>query len=129
MGEDFNVIGWVVVAVLALGTIIAILCSVLRKYTINFNTKEVEFEGLDAIKARKGAKIELPTLTSRNYDFLGWFYDEACTQKADLSKMVDKNLTLYAGWKKKKKDSQIPQMGSYTDYIMHNISFNIALDW
>ena len=40
------------------------------------------------------------------------------------------DIVLYAGWKKKKqKQNNQPQTMGYTDYIMHNISFNIALDW
>ena len=40
------------------------------------------------------------------------------------------DIVLYAGWKaKKQKEQAQPQAMSYTDYILHNLSFNIALDW
>ena len=96
----------------------------------NFKYQSVCFkiEEIEAIKARKGQEIVLPELASDKHEFLGWFTDKACTQKFEGAMPGD--VVLYAGWKKKQQKSQAQPAGmSYTDYIMHNISFNIALDW
>ena len=121
---------WIVLGVCVAGLIIAIIGVSCRKYKMTFDTNGVPFdEEILPIKARKGQEITLPELSSDKHEFLGWFTDAACTQKFDSNKMPG-DVVLYAGWKKKKqKQNNQPQSLSYTDYIMHNISFNIALDW
>ncbi len=125
------IIGWIIVGVCVVGLIAAVLGAVLRKYKLTFDTNGVKFnEEIEEIKARKGQKVYLPELISPKHEFLGWFYDKECTEKFDAEKMPKGNFVLYAGWKKKKEKSQAqPNVLNYTDYIMHNISFNIALDW
>ena len=123
-------IGWIVFGICVAGLLIAIIGVSCRKYKMTFDTNGVHFdEEVAPIKARKGQEIYLPELSSDKHEFLGWFTDVACTQKFDSNKMTG-DIVLYAGWKKKKqKQNNQPQSLSYTDYIMHNISFNIALDW
>ncbi len=129
MGDPV-VIACAVAGVVVLGVIIAVLCVVLKKYTMTFNTNGVKFnEEILPIKARKGQTIYLPELISPKHEFLGWFYDKKCTQKFEGEKMIKGDVVLYAGWKKKKEKNNVANTLNYTDYIMHNISFNIALDW
>lgn len=123
-------IGWIVFGVCVAGLIIAIIGVSCRKYKMTFDTNGVPFdEEIAPIKARKGQEVELPELTSSKHEFLGWFTDRACTEKFEGKMPGD--IVLYAGWKKKKEKKNQPQPMnmSYTDYILHNISFNIALDW
>lgn len=123
-------IGWIVFGVCVLGLIIAIIGVSCRKYTMSFDTNGVKFdEEIISIKARKGQEVALPELISSKHEFLGWFTDKECTQKFEGKMPGD--VKLYAGWKKKKEKKAAPQPTtmSYTDYILHNISFNIALDW
>ena len=126
-------VGWIIVGVCVAGLLAAIIGACCRKYTMTFDTNGVKFdEEIVAIKARKGQQIYLPELISSKHEFLGWFYDKACTEKFDSEKMPNGNVKLYAGWKKKKEkrnNQPQPMDMSFTDYIMHNISFNIALDW
>ena len=123
-------IGYVVAGVCVAGLLAAVIGGCCRKYTMKFDTNGVAFdEEIKDVKARRGQEISLPELSSSKHEFLGWFLDPACTEKFDGKMRGD--VTLYAGWKKKKEKKQTPQPMnmSYTDYIMHNISFNIALDW
>lgn len=122
-------IGWIVFGVCVAGLIIAIIGVSCRKYKMTFDTNGVAFdEEIEAIKARKGQEVVLPELASDKHEFLGWFTDKACTKKFEGAMPGD--VVLYAGWKKKQKAQPAqPATMSYTDYIMHNISFNIALDW
>ncbi len=120
---------YIALGVCVVGLIGAVIGGICRKYTIKFDTNGVKFdEEIAPIKARKGKEVDLPELTSQKHEFLGWFLDAACTEKFDGKMKGD--AVLYAGWKKKKeKKAPQPMNMSYTDYIMHNISFNIALDW
>ncbi len=123
-------IGYIVAGVCVAGLLAAVIGGCCRKYTIEFDTNGVAFdEEIKDVKARRGQEISLPELSSSKHEFLGWFLDPACTEKFEGKMRGD--VTLYAGWKKKKEKKQTPQPMnmSYTDYIMHNISFNIALDW
>lgn len=43
----------------------------------------------------------LPTLTDENYVFGGWYYDSACTKKAEAGQEIKENTKLYAKWTKK----------------------------
>lgn len=38
------------------------------------------------------------------YEFTGWYYDKACTQKFSTSDVLKTNTVLYAGWNKKRSD-------------------------
>ncbi|MBQ8177679.1 MAG: InlB B-repeat-containing protein [Clostridia bacterium] len=120
---------YIVLGVCVVGLLVAVIGGCCRKYTMKFDTNGVAFdEEITPIKARKGQEIELPELSSSKHEFLGWFLDPACTEKFEGKMRGD--VVLYAGWKKKKeKKGPQPMNMSYTDYIMHNISFNIALDW
>ncbi len=122
-------VGYIVVGVCVAGLLAGVIGGCCRKYTMKFDTNGVAFdEEVAPIKARKGQEVELPELSSSKHEFLGWFLDPACTEKFEGKMPGD--VVLYAGWKKKKeKKGPQPMNMSYTDYIMHNISFNIALDW
>lgn len=121
-------------AVVVLAIIIAVLATVFRKYTISFKTGVVKYTTeVPVIKARSGKEIELPELTSRDYNFLGWYTDAKCTCRAQLEKMPKGDLVLYAGWSKKQapKQTQVsaePEL-DLGGAIAHNLSFRIALDW
>ena len=44
-------------------------------------------------------KVEFPeNPTKSGHDFTGWYYDEACTNKANEGDEITANSTLYAGW-------------------------------
>ena len=123
-------------AIVVLAIIIAILATVLRKYTISFKTGVVKYTTeVPVIKARKGAAIELPVLTSRDYDFKGWYTDAQCTSPANFEKMPKGDMTLDAGWTKKQasKPAKKPQSAEPSldlgGAIAHNLAFRIALDW
>ena len=72
-------------------------------FTIDF------YDGIDNSKplyAQKVAGGEKPVRPSdperEDYTFIGWYYDEACSEKATyvFSEKAEKNIQLYAGWEK-----------------------------
>ena len=120
--------GVVVLALVLKGRI-----NVFGKRSISLKTGKVKFTAeIPAIKARKGAEIVLPQLSSQYYDFMGWYYDAACTERACITKMPADNLVLHAGWRKKKE--QRPEVTSEPALdlggaIAHNLSFRVELDF
>ena len=122
-----------VAGVVVLAVIITVLINVFGKRSISFKTGKVKFTAeIPAIKARKGAEIFLPQLSSQYYDFMGWYYDAACTERACITKMPADNLVLHAGWRKKKE--QRPEVTSEPALdlggaIAHNLSFRVELDF
>lgn len=122
-----------VAGVVVLAVIITVLINVFGKRSISFKTGKVKFTAeITAIKARKGAAIVLPQLSSQYYDFMGWYYDAACTERACITKMPADNLVLHAGWRKKKE--QRPEVTSEPALdlggaIAHNLSFRVELDF
>lgn len=122
-----------VAGVVVLAVIITALINVFGKRSISFKTGKVKFTAeIPAIKARKGAEIVLPQLSSQYYDFMGWYYDAACTERACITKMPADNLVLHAGWRKKKE--QRPEVTSEPALdlggaIAHNLSFRVELDF
>ena len=122
-----------VAGVVVLAVIITVLINVFGKRSISFKTGKVKFTAeIPAIKARKGAEIVLPQLRSQYYDFMGWYYDAACTERACITKMPADNLVLHAGWRKKKE--QRPEVTSEPvldlgGAIAHNLSFRVELDF
>lgn len=122
-----------IAAVVVLAVIITVLISVLSKRTISFRTGKVKYTAdIPEIKARKGAAIALPQLTSAYYDFTGWYYDAACTERANIAKMPADNVVLHAGWRK--KPAPKPEVASAPALdlggaIAHNLSFRVELDW
>ena len=64
--------------------------------------------------------VELPDNPSKtNYNFSGWFLDQACTQPFDPFLPITKNTTVYAGWISAGSSSSITVSG----YI---VTFNAA---
>lgn len=122
-----------VAGVVVLAVIITVLINAFGKRSISFKTGKVKFTAeIPAIKARKGAEIVLPQLRSQYYDFMGWYYDAACTERACITKMPADNLVLHAGWRKKKE--QRPEVTSEPALdlggaIAHNLSFRVELDF
>lgn len=122
-----------VAGIVVLAVIITVLINVFGKRSISFKTGKVKFTAeIPAIKARKGAEIVLPQLSSQYYDFMGWYYDAACTERACITKMTADNLVLHAGWRKKKE--QRPEVTSEPALdlggaIAHNLSFRVELDF
>lgn len=122
-----------VAGVVVLAVIITVLINVFGKRSISFKTGKVKFTAeIPAIKARKGAEIVLPQLSSQYYDFMGWYYDAACTERVCITKMPADNLVLHAGWRKKKE--QRPEVTSEPALdlggaIAHNLSFRVELDF
>lgn len=45
-----------------------------------------------------GYVSELPIPTRQGFDFAGWFVDRACAVPFTDTTLVDRNMTLYAGW-------------------------------
>lgn len=122
-----------IAAVVLIAVIITVLTSVLSKRTISFKTGKVKFTSeIPAVKARKGAEIVLPQLSSEYYDFMGWYYDAACTSRANITKMPADNLVLHAGWRKKQAPKPEVSSEPVLDLggaIAHNLSFKIELDF
>lgn len=122
-----------VAGVVVLAVIITVLINVFGKRSISFKTGKVKFTAeIPAIKARKGAEIVLPQLSSQYYDFMGWYYDAACTERACITKMPADNLVLHAGWRKKKEQRPEVTYEPALDLggaIAHNLSFRVELDF
>lgn len=74
-------------------------------YTVRFET----FEGsaVEGFVAEKGTQIFRPSdpvfspmhPEENDREFTGWFTDRYCTLPFDFSTPIDRNITLYAGWK------------------------------
>ena len=47
----------------------------------------------------------LPTLTEEGWEFEGWYLAAACTTKAEASKKITEDTTLYAKWTEKKTEN------------------------
>lgn len=122
-----------VAGVVVLAVIITVLINVFGKRSISFKTGKVKFTAeIPAIKARKGAEIVLPQLSSQYYDFMGWYYDAACTERACITKMPADNLVLHAGWRKKQAPKPEVSSEPVLDLggaIAHNLSFRVELDF
>ena len=122
-----------IAAVVLIAVIITVLTSVLSKRTISFRTGKVKFTSeIPEVKARKGAEIVLPQLSSQYYDFMGWYYDAACTERACITKMPADNLVLHAGWRKKQAPKPEVSSEPVLDLggaIAHNLSFRVELDF
>ena len=101
-------IGWICLGVILFVALVALLIIFLNKRTIKFNANGIAFENEEfgEIKAYVGEKIKLPIPFAQGYEFLGWYYDKECTQKANLTKMGAKSLVLYAKWKEHHVNAQ-----------------------
>ncbi len=74
----------------------------LNEITISFNTNSSTT--LSNIKVKKGESINLPTLESDGYTFLGWYVGE---EKIDSNYKFDKTTILSAKWEKKNIDTVV----------------------
>ena len=65
-------------------------------YTIKYNTNG----GSEVAKAEKQTNIpkDLPVPTKEGYDFVGWYTDDALTERVRVGSTVVKDMTLYAKW-------------------------------
>ncbi len=80
--------------------------------TIHYNSSmpeelhRVSFESnggtnISSVKVKHGKTVARPTdPVKSDYDFVGWYKDEALTQKYDFSTPVTTDITLYAKWEK-----------------------------
>ena len=71
-------------------------------------TYDVTFEtnghGTTPEKVTEVSKLPtLPTLTEEGWKFEGWYYDSACTKKAEAGEEIKENTKLYAKWTEDKK--------------------------
>lgn len=70
----------------------------------NTENKTKVLESTVGTRYQEVKEIQDPkTLKNGKYEFLGWYFDQACTQKVDLMKMMipttgEASITLYAGW-------------------------------
>lgn len=124
-----DIIPWVAVGLMGAVLIIALIVGIVRatkKYTVSFvDGSDVPVKGdLSPIVAKAGKKIALPAPTAKDSKFLGWFSDEACTERAKFAVMPKGGATLYGAWKAERPQSLVPQNASIA-----NIRFNIGFDW
>ena len=69
-----------------------------EKVTVTFNTNGGS--KIEAVTVEKGEKVTAPPApTNGDFDFDGWYTDLACTEPYDFNTAVEKDITLYAGWK------------------------------
>ena len=67
-------------------------------YTVTFDTNGGIMADTEQ-HVTGGNTLTAPTATRSGYDFLGWYTDEACTQKFDFNATpISSNITLYAKW-------------------------------
>ena len=65
-----------------------------QRYVVAFIVDEIPYEV--AVNAGEAAAFDEPKKSG--YTFNGWYTDQACTKKFDLSAPIAGDLTLYAGW-------------------------------
>lgn len=65
-----------------------------QRYVVTFIVDEIPYEV--AVNAGEAAAFDEPKKSG--YTFNGWYTDQACTKKFDLSAPIAGDLTLYAGW-------------------------------
>ena len=67
-------------------------------YRVSFDEKGGE--SVDDLIYIEGVSVALPKVEKASYIFLGWYYDDACTQAVDETLFAPtQDITLYAGWK------------------------------
>lgn len=74
------------------------------KYDSKLNSYQVVFDSnggseVGAKTVEYGSKLEnVAEPVRKGFDFIGWFTDAACTQKADLTAAITDDCKFYAGW-------------------------------
>lgn len=69
----------------------------IKTHTITFNSNGGS--NIEALSIQNGEKVEsLEVPTKDNYNFKGWFIDEALKERFDFQKAITNDLTLYAKW-------------------------------
>ena len=68
-----------------------------KQYTVTFQSNGGTAVAEQTV-AENGFAKEPPVPELSGYTFIGWYLDEACTEKFDFRTAVVKDLTLYAGW-------------------------------
>lgn len=79
---------------------------------------------------KNATKVSFPAAPSRTgYEFTGWYYDSACTNKATSGDAITADTTLYAGWTEVASDSILEtetitnkQNGATLDIITWSVS-------
>ena len=71
-------------------------------YNVTFNSMGGTEVDTQSIKEGQCAIEPTPTPTKENYVFVGWYYDESCTQEVCFTTPITHDITLYACWKSQK---------------------------
>jgi uncharacterized repeat protein (TIGR02543 family) len=118
------------------------------KYDSKLNSYQVVFDSnggseVGAKTVEYGSKLEnVAEPVRKGFDFIGWFTDAACTQKADLTAAITDDCKFYAGWEevffivtgdtswdvKSGKDFHIHVKRSRNDDILFGMFGGILLD-
>lgn len=86
----------IAVLLVAVITVCVIIFSNSPGYVVSFNTC-----GGEEIKSQRCEALDsAPIPTRRGYDFDGWFFDEALTEKVVFPLELTEDVTLYAAWYK-----------------------------
>ena len=67
------------------------------EYTVTFKNGDDIYKTITVLKGEKIAQPTEPTTEGKT--FVGWFMDKECTITYDFNTTIDKNTTIYAGWK------------------------------
>ena len=69
-------------------------------FLITFDAQGGEMN-MSEYKLKAGEKLGLPTPPKKEgYIFKGWYYEKECINKFDENKVINENITLYAGYEK-----------------------------
>ena len=99
-------------------------------YTITFETNGGN--SISPISATYGDSVVIPTPVKGNMVFVGWFTDQALTQRAYITTMPGENITLYAMWSEmytifEIKSRQYIFFGSYPQSKVYDSSLKTEL--
>ena len=78
-----------------------------KYYTVKFDTQGGSSVESQKVKEGQCAVEPVPAPTNQSMVFVGWFYDQGCTEEYVFSTPVTADLTLYASWKSKEEAENI----------------------
>ncbi|MCR0568899.1 InlB B-repeat-containing protein [[Clostridium] innocuum] len=76
-----------------------------KTYNVSFDSNGGSAAATQIVKYRN--KATSPTITKKNFKFLGWYADKNLTQRYDFNTQITGNTTLYAKWERTHYDIQI----------------------
>ncbi len=96
---------------------------------ITWNMKDHGTKPSDAAAKTSGGKVTKPAVdpTDADYDFGGWFSDEACTTAFDFTKTYSNAVTVYAKWTPKGQENP-PEDGINLTKEWTKADYDAALD-